>query len=671
MNFGSVWTGLMYSPMATGLTAGAIAEHLFLSKLASLSLIRLFLAFTLGEMPSGRLSNFGEGWSAFIEEALRRSAGRSDISDIAYGLKQAHESVLGHKSSDSVMDGARANRLLERFREQRRGPVSPLENARDDPAHALLGLSPDNTATECVLASRGISYIKAHPTDVAFSVCFWQYERLRCQVFKYLTFEVGTMGLDWFQAHYDRLSALRRPLSGHLWSTVQENESRGICLGALEFRLDPDEDYVGVRNTVADVAQHALKEAAPQARTEFAIVFHFLKSSDSSAKRRPFTYADMALRWWNTGRLKAGAISQVFRRHPESLCLIRGVDIAGAERVLPSWVVLPMIRLVRDSANQVSNLDSTIGMTSEFQRFGSTAHAGEDFGTLHEGLRRIHEFLEFGGFTKRDRLGHALALSVNPKKYWEKLHRVPQTRADRVDDLLWEYECYKHSSVRRTPERESFVKRELGLHLSLLYGNTHSVAVENLIEDAARVRRCLFDVEFMHHRSLHGHDSPDRLCTVEHMLWTFLRSEVFYARGQEFINLDPKDDHEHEAAGNLQAWLSAYVSSLGATIEANPSSNLLLMDHFDLAQHPAMASRPPEPATGQLSVSINSDDPLTFATCLSDEFAHFYLNCLHIAKDLNVTAGHIETARLAGWDSRFSLPDVGNETLLALAKLAR
>ena len=85
-----------------------------------------------------------------------------------------------------------------------------------------------------------------------------------------------------------------------------------------------------------------------------------------------------------------------------------------------------------------------------------------------------------------------------------------------------------------------------------------------------------------------------------------------------------------------------------------------------LEYHPAFKIQPLQPAadTSRVLLSINTDNPITFATSLADEFAYVYFAML---QNRSATAHEalewLERRRGDGWHSRFTVaastrPDV-------------
>ena len=73
----------------------------------------------------------------------------------------------------------------------------------------------------------------------------------------------------------------------------------------------------------------------------------------------------------------------------------------------------------------------------------------------------------------------------------------------------------------------------------------------------------------------------------------------------------------------------------------------------------------------QLPVSINSDAPLTFASCLADEYAYMAAALLGLNVSAPTARDWLNKARQAGWDSRFSLPASAELSSLTLLERKR
>jgi hypothetical protein len=144
------------------------------------------------------------------------------------------------------------------------------------------------------------------------------------------------------------------------------------------------------------------------------------------------------------------------------------------------------------------------------------------------------------------------------------------------------------------------------------------------------------------------------------------------------------DDNEIAMLVEAQRWLRQLLGRMENTIESNPSSNLLTSDLSVLGEHPALqltlgtsARRPLRLArvasrssqNAPLLVSINTDDPITFATRLADEYAYLYFALLQKKYTAQEALAWVERVRMAGWRSRFTIPASSDGiTLERLAK---
>lgn len=69
---------------------------------------------------------------------------------------------------------------------------------------------------------------------------------------------------------------------------------------------------------------------------------------------------------------------------------------------------------------------------------GFTYHVGEDFYDLIDGLRSVCELVVFAGFRSGDRLGHALALGIDAKQYYDAKHyNVLIPKQCLLDNIVW------------------------------------------------------------------------------------------------------------------------------------------------------------------------------------------------------------------------------------------
>jgi adenosine deaminase len=110
---------------------------------------------------------------------------------------------------------------------------------------------------------------------------------------------------------------------------------------------------------------------------------------------------------------------------------IRGLDVAGNENVQRIEEHAPMLRWLRRGLIRASH--------SQLPTPGPhlSIHAGEDYAHPLSGLRHIDETVRFCEMRAGDRIGHALALGLQPKN-WIKTHGDMMLSAEEhLDNLVW------------------------------------------------------------------------------------------------------------------------------------------------------------------------------------------------------------------------------------------
>lgn len=111
--------------------------------------------------------------------------------------------------------------------------------------------------------------------------------------------------------------------------------------------------------------------------------------------------------------------------------LVRGLDVAGDETAGPIEWFAPQLRWLRKGLAR-RELGAAASPALHF-----SIHAGEDYAHPLSGLRHIDETVRFCEFKSGDRLGHALALGTNPKKWLSRHRDVLLPLDEHLDNLVW------------------------------------------------------------------------------------------------------------------------------------------------------------------------------------------------------------------------------------------
>lgn len=620
---------------------------------------------------------FTHGFARFEEEALpcifERIHWPSGTAEAERLCSQVLTSLLGAANLPSF---ARAQRLYAALvrTDSRRVWRRLDELLAADPLAPWLQPRPGEACAETLFAAKALRYLCQDEgrEDARFAELFWQYTHVRCITYQWLVQEPGTSGLDWFGRHYQRLSALRGPLDGFRYEAALRHQALDLRLGALEVRTSPDSSWTRNRDEVRHLARAASQFSGGQRGPECGLIFHFLKRSELRFRGRSRLNADPAANpsgfrfgtWYRERRREAFALLSALRYHPELLLLVRGLDIASSELAVPTWATAPLLRFVRNASEPLS---ADLLRRRPFWRVPPlhvTCHAGEDFSRLVEGLRRVHELCEAGVLHNGDRIGHGLALGTEPHRWAASNAVVVQAAEERLEDLLWELDRYANADIHAPPSRVERVRSQAVVLARRIYG-PESLDLDTLRE-ARRLRLSSGGLEqlgfpFRANAMPQSH-SPAGLSL------SYLRDVGIFLRGQELVEVRT-DEGEVAFLVDAQRWLCSHLARLEVTVESNPSSNLLIGDLLGVEDHPVLRlaeawpgasdhdSHPPlqgRRSQSRLMISINSDDPITFATSLADEYAYLYFALLRRKVPASEALAWIDSRRQHGMDSRFT-----------------
>lgn len=526
-----------------------------------------------------------------------------------------------------------------------------------DPLALGQGLSAGYALPETRFTAQALRRLGAPAPDHDFARFFWQYQRVRCHLYRHLTEEPGTAGLDWFTRHFYRISPLRGSLDTVKYACALETQGRDLHLGALEARTAPAATWPKVRDEVRALAAQAGRQPT---RPEVGLILHFIKERERSNPARLHgdpTHPAFLCRhglWFRDRLREAHAVATALDHHPELLLVLRGLDVANVELAQPTWLLPPLFHPVQEAAERAAAHLQRLRPAWRIEPLRTTLHAGEDFRCLPEGLRRVHEPIEFGLLRRGDRLGHAIALGEDPERFAAAHRSVLQPVEERLDDLLWELERYQQRQLRASHGRQEWLHAEI-----LRLGHELYPAEAITTDDLLASRRLRFDGSALQRLQFPYIRWCPARSTAERLLWRYLTDPGVFSRGQRPLEVksDPSEIAMLHAA---QRWLRGVVGALEIHIESNPSSNLLIGDYPAVAQHPAFRLQPlPGTRRGAgdpVPLSVNTDNPITFSSNLADEFAYLYYALLERGVPSADAYRWLARARESGWRSRFTLP---------------
>lgn len=524
--------------------------------------------------------------------------------------------------------------------------AGPARNISDfDRADPLASLFPtrggDDRSPEVRFTSSALSYLKStRKGDALFAGVFWQYVRVRCLLYRHVTQRPMTPGLQWFVRFYGRSGPLRRAMSVRTQAELAASTGgAGRGLRHLEFRTSPGNSLAEILALVHEVEEVACswRRRGEQNYPNVGLIFHFTKDrGGDSIRGAPIghgwsSHADPNHRirhlrgnqagyrfcdFYRNRRRGAFALERLLLTRPWALEVVRGIDVCTDELGVPNWVMAPLVSRVKTAARQASaTLSREFGVSVPPLR--TTVHAGEDFVHLLTGLRNLDDAMRCYKIAEGDRIGHALALGVDPDDWTARAGRIAMTLEERLWDLVYVWRCATRPSGSPLSAWTQLVEREI----ARLSGE--------IFQEPVPPYELRWHVHALQDwRELYRAGFPDgpvpRFDKVRksrmNRLVEYLTDANLFNRGRQIEWIDPID--EREMLKHLQREIRCTLGALGVAVEVNPTSNLLIGDLGEFTRHPLWRMNPPrgDGDAPPVSVCIGSDDPLVFASDLRNEY---------------------------------------------------
>ncbi|EKO39933.1 MAG: adenosine deaminase [Solidesulfovibrio magneticus str. Maddingley MBC34] len=390
-------------------------------------------------------------------------------------------------------------------------------------------------------------------------------------------------------------------------------------------------------------------------------VLHFIKEEDQIDWRKPFArLACMARpRHYRLRVVKLEKMAEAITswRHgcSREAANVYGIDACSQEIHCRPEVFAPAFRRLRQDMHYPWYWGGTkIRPTPPVLHI--SYHVGEDFLDIVDGLRAIDESILYLELTHGDRLGHALALGVDARDWYNfKGDSVILRKQDLLDNLMWfyhkicEYGIVADKLLRELSGRFSMLFHEIYSQkisvantpatIDTYYGAwklrgdhpihyAHPTRVTNALLLTAK--RC---------NILPGHkfDLLRRQTVVRELIHRYHYNALAKERGEQITTFKINSDYV-SAVKKLQQRMQETIAREGIAIETNPTSNYLIGTFGAYDKHPIIRfydrSLTDSPSPQQLFVSINTDDQGVFDTDLESEYA-IMASALEQAKDEN------------------------------------
>lgn len=311
---------------------------------------------------------------------------------------------------------------------------------------------------------------------------------------------------------------------------------------------------------------------------------------------------------------------------------IVGIDTANYEKDNRPELFGPTFRKIRCG-------------TQEDYVVGHTYHVGEEFTTLTNGLRAIDEVLLFLGYRGNDRLGHGLALGINPQKYYDKKrNNIFCSIGDFLDDLVWMYsvllegeqkpelqlylrekfECYKFDLFQskyypgRIPTFEDYMDS------FFLRGDCPAIYEPNFEVDIQQYYRQTIKGEErykLNYKEAHHHHAYLN-AEARRLFYHYSFNENLRKRAEEASQFEVNEVYVN-CVIEVQKLLKKKILNMGVFIESNPSSNKKISFVQKYTDIPGLNISGPmlRESDIKLPISINTDDSTIFLTDSVNEYS--------------------------------------------------
>jgi hypothetical protein len=456
--------------------------------------------------------------------------------------------------------------------------------------------------------------------------------------------------------HYEKIA---------LMMAVNENISEN-SLKKLEVRVTPKNTITDLKNSLEYIEKYNNKENSiskdqttldsiinneilkkhpttePPDNQRFFYTIHFIKHkySDWGINEKYFQMRDSKLR----RLLKNQALSILLLRERNDPLAYRigGVDASSSEINCRPEVFSQVFRMLSDPINK-SDLSVFDIKPLTMPNLKKTYHVGEDFYDLADGLRAIDEAIWFLDLKYGDRIGHGVALGINPEKYYSKRKEIAMPVQNILDNYAWLYYCISRFSLNVKASYISEINFQFNKYFNKVFCTNEKQGHFNcdLLDyiDAWKLRgdnpiayvNQDFEKEKANNlnpflqwakydfRFAEAYRNINKSTYMLYHLYHFDNSVKNKARKSELIYIS---NEYIDVVSQIQQYMRNFVLESGVAVESCPSSNFSISKLNNFQESPVLNLFPIEETEGnpRLNTSINTDDQGVFYTSLVKEY---------------------------------------------------
>lgn len=192
----------------------------------------------------------------------------------------------------------------------------------------------------------------------------------------------------------------------------------------VEGRFAPKDDIKKLKNLIKNI----MKGYNYNLKYSLGLVAHFIKGKDKRNLQIGYRHYNLRKRL----KIQAVNLVKLLENNKKFAKIFKGIDAAGNELDAGPEVFAPVFRYIKRSIEKSDKIEK--------KKIGITFHAGEHFLDIISGIRYIYEAITFLDMKQGDRIGHGVALGIDPKMFLSRVGRNLYIRkGEFFDNLVFIY----------------------------------------------------------------------------------------------------------------------------------------------------------------------------------------------------------------------------------------